>query len=297
MRSLLQVLTYLFVAGIMTSCSNSSDEIQLLNGNSGTIVKTTDFSSLMLFLPAVNEGNREENPSFSKIERLFKRLLQVEKLDTSLYVVDLLNWEEMEPNVDVDTKNRLTLEMSIAEMMLTDPSMEESKRDELVEFIPALVNYKIDLRIGKAKKKFEAIHHTKFDEFEKYSGLNGLFEFFKLIGSAPGPEEDVFSAIMGNLIREPVDFTVSNNKLFIKSIPSVNVPAADADAAELELMMNIITGNNPYELVIKAPKKIKSIEGNGEMLERIDKRTVKLTIPHADLFDPEFSIEATITFK
>lgn len=238
----------------------------------------------------------EGNPFVDEFGNFIKRVTQGDKMDTSFYLLDFLPWEDL----DVDRTDREEMELKVMEQLFVNPEMTDEVKDQLSSILPYLLDYQLHMTVDRSAGIYEAVYQKSFNELSEYHDLSLVTDLVQLASQdgnnvLKDEEDRAFFILFQNILRDPVEITQTGNQLSIKTKPAKRLETEDPDMAMMVNFMPMLLGSNEYQLRIKVPKKIKSIQG--EYLEQVDKKTALLTIPNRYLYDHDFAFEAVLSFK
>ncbi len=188
-------------------------------------------------------------------------------------------------------------------MELFAKAMEEGKIDTLMSppsddknNNPYVADQKVRLQIDDEQGLFAmTIIQDITDVYKMDWSETGSDDMMNLNESPSGGAEDnPFAGLFGGGDDETFPKLNLKKKLMTIKKKKGEKPEGEENA-EMEQMLNMFAGKGAYTYIVHFPKKVKRISGKGVVKK--DKKTIEVTIPLKELFNPESVYDISVKFK
>ena len=297
----LKTLIFMVIAFSMTACFNTREDLWINADGSGHHELSYDLSNMASFIKMGMADKLKKTKSDStstkkddKTPDFIKRMMSGEKLDTIIRVKDLAEAELQKEGLSwEDAKQEIYGEMEQKE------SMTEEVKASLGKLMDRLFTFELHLESNLDKNIFKFGFKQQFENLESFSSLGKdtgvLFEYFNKIKGAEGKEisPDKLSAFLEVFNSTPM-YELDGKVLKIKR-RGLDLSALGEEGESQMSMIGMMMGAETHKLVVHLPGKVKRIHSDD--VKKIDKKTIVIETPVADMYDPEKRLNAEITFK
>lgn len=297
LSSLRIVFGAILLALSLSSCGDFTEEVWIDANGGGRQEYQMDLGQLYPFIGmALQEGKfQTDRPDTLSEKDLMAynmaRFLSREKVDTVISLRPIFE--------QLAAKEGLTLD-DMLDQLNNSPEMSESQSKLINRLMNVLLAMEFRIKADQEKAKFDFALISRFahlDETFTASITSLMAEMKEELGDELPPGIGNIEDMMGAYVRYELDGKTLHVRR--KAMPDMAKTIGDqgAEGAQALEMMNMAKGfmaNVNYRVVLHLPGKVAKVRG-GEA--EIDGNTVTLSIPYADLYDPEKEWDFAIRFR
>jgi len=280
------VLLWLLCVG----CASSVDELELSADGSGWLKREYDFAGLAPLFP--HFGGDSAQQITDPLHRLLYRLGTVARLDTTVYLIDLIPAEETRPRGVDRTELLLSVTNSMRKLEIPKNAEEEA---EIAALANRLVHFCLRFEVDRERGLYRARHESNFAQLNDHLGINQFFSRVMQLAGRNNRFNGVERAFITTFLRAPLDFSLRGDELELFGRAATPLDVTNPQNRELRAILPYVGEAGDYLLTVRFPRRIRPIKGAG--IEKIDKRTARIVIPAGQLYDPEFFFDGLIRFK
>lgn len=196
--------------------------------------------------------------------------------------------EEPESESEKELRELFTKAMESGKIdTLISPEDQENKN-------PHVSDQKVRLQIDDTKSLFAmTIIQDINDVYKMDWSETGSDDMMNMNESPSDQSGNPFAGLMGGGDEGFPKFKLEPKLMTIKKAKGEK--SDDEESGEMEQMMDMFAGKGSYTYIVHFPKKVKKISGEGVMKK--DKKTIEMTIPLKELFNPESEYNISVKFK
>jgi len=296
MKNVFYLAAVILLSTLISGCFSSKEEIWINPDGSGKMETVSDMSDMY---PLMAIGMAAEKEKIKNGEATdsnpFTDMMMEEEIDTVYHMGDIMaeamdeegmTWDQM-----LDSIRYAPVKEGDEEMTLED-------RETMAQMFEDMKDMKMRWQVSEKNQimKSTVIHDfISIDELKDKAG--GMMEMMKKLGELGGDKDDKSDQEMIGMFDKMgsavTTLSLSGNSLNIKR-KGIDLSSLDEDTGQMMNMMKMFLKDN-YQIIVHFPGKVKKV--NSDLVEVIDKNSIKIEFPLERMFDPQLNIDVDVQFK